>query len=214
MHMSSTVLGIIYLLIAGLPAFLIFLYRRQYRGKSLSLVITVMCALLTEWVLCNAIMHFCRADYAIIFWHEAKYIGIAYIPVLVFMFALEYTSIKLPLISKKPGLLFILPTITVFIVATNPFHHLFRPSLAIDIGQVVKIHSENAWWYNVHAFYSYTLIGLTVLLFLIDFLRQPRVYRSRPGLILLGITVPTFINLLFDSGFINMKLPVETTPWP
>ena len=214
MHMSSTVLGIIYLLIASLPAFLIFLYRRQYQGKSLSLVITVMCALLTEWVLCNAIMHFCRADYAIIFWHEAKYIGIAYIPVLVFMFALEYTSIKLPLISKKPGLLFILPTITVFIVATNPFHHLFRTSLAIDIGQVVKIHSENAWWYNVHAFYSYTLIGLTVLLFLIDFLRQPRVYRSRPGLILLGITVPTFINLLFDSGFINMKLPVETTPWP
>lgn len=210
--MSSALLGIIYLLIASLPAFLIFLYRRQYRDKSLSLVITVMCALLTEWVLCDAIMQFCRADYAIIFWHEAKYMGIAYIPGLVLMFALEYTSIKLPLISKKLGLLFILPTITVLIVATNRFHHFFRTSLTIDIGQVVKVYNENAWWYNVHAFYSYTLIGLTVLLFLIDFLRQPRVYRSRPGLILLGITVPTFINFLFDSGFINMKLPIETTP--
>ncbi len=212
MHMSSGVLGIIYLLIASLPAFLVYLYRRQYRDKRLNLVITVMCALLTEWVLCDAIMQFCRADYAVMFWHEAKYIGIAYIPVLVLTFALEYTSIKLPLISKKPGLLFILPAITVFIVATNRFHHFFRTSLTVDIGQVVKVYSENAWWYNVHAFYSYTLIGLTVLLFLIDFLRQPRVYRSRPGLILLGITVPTFINFLFDSGFINMKLQVETTP--
>jgi diguanylate cyclase (GGDEF)-like protein len=209
--MSNGLLGTIYLLIACLPAFLIFLYRKQYQGKSLSLVITVMCALLTEWVLCNAIMQFCQADYAIIFWHEAKYIGIAYSPVLVLMFALEYTSIKLPLISNKPGLLFILPTITVLIIATNPFHHFFRASIIVAAGQVVKVYSENAWWYNVHAFYSYTLIGLTILLFLIDFLRQPRIYRRRPGLILLGITVPTFINFLFDSGF-NMKLPLETTP--
>ncbi len=211
MYMSSELLGIIYLLIASLPACLVFLYRKQYRGKSLSLVITVMGALLTEWVLCNAIMQFCRADYAIIFWHEAKFIGIVYVPVLILMFALEYTSIKLPLISKKPGLLFILPTITLFLIATNPFHHLFRTSLTINIGQVVEVHSINAWWYNVHAGYSYTLIGLTTLLFLIDLLRQPRVYRSRPGLILLGITVPTLINLLFDSGF-NLKLPLETTP--
>lgn len=209
--MNSGLLGIVYLLIASLPAFLIYLYRKQYQGKSLSLVITIMCALLTEWVLCNAITQFCRADYAIIFWHEAKYIGIAYIPVLVLMFALEYTNIKLPVISNKPGLLFILPTITVLIVATNPFHHIFRASLTITVGQMVKVYSRNAWWYNVHAFYSYTLIGLTILLFLIDFLRQPRVYRSRPGLILLGITVPTFINFLFDSGF-NMKLSLETTP--
>ena len=210
MYMSSELLGIIYLLIASLPACLVFLYRKQYRGKSLSLVITVMGALLTEWVLCNAIMQFCRADYAIIFWHEAKFIGIVYVPVLILMFALEYTSIKLPLISKKPGLLFILPTITLFLIATNPFHHLFRTSLTINIGQVVEVHSINAWWYNVHAGYSYTLIGLTTLLFLIDLLRQPRVYRSRPGLILLGITVPTLINFLFDSGF-NLKLPLETT---
>lgn len=211
MYMRSELLGIIYLLIASLPACLVFLYRKQYRGKSLSLVITVMGALLTEWVLCNAIMQFCRADYAIIFWHEAKFIGIVYVPVLILMFALEYTSIKLPLISKKPGLLFILPTITLFLIATNPFHHLFRTSLTINIGQVVEVHSINAWWYNVHAGYSYTLIGLTTLLFLIDLLRQPRVYRSRPGLILLGITVPTLINFLFDSGF-NLKLPLETTP--
>jgi hypothetical protein len=49
MYMSSELLGIIYLLIASLPACLVFLYRKQYRGKSLSLVITVMGALLTEW---------------------------------------------------------------------------------------------------------------------------------------------------------------------
>lgn len=59
MHMSSGVLGIIYLLIASLPAFLVYLYRRQYRDKRLNLVITVMCALLTEWVLCDAIMQCC-----------------------------------------------------------------------------------------------------------------------------------------------------------
>ena len=209
--MSSGLLGTIYLLIACLPACLVFLYRKQYRGKSLNLVITVLGALLAEWVLCNAIMQFCRADYAIIFWHEAKFIGIAYVPVLVFMFALQYTSIKLPLISNKPGLLFVLPTITVSIIATNPFHHLFRTSLTINIGQVVEVHTVTGWWYNVHAGYSYALIGLTILLFLIDFLRQPRVYRSRPGLILVGITIPTLINFIFDSGF-NLKLPLETTP--
>ena len=209
--MSSGLLGTIYLLIACLPAFLSFLYHKQYQGKNLGLVITVMGALLTEWVLCNAIMQFCRTDYAIIFWHEAKFIGIAYVPVLVFMFALQYTSIKLPLISNKPGLLFVLPTITVSIIATNPFHHLFRTSLTINIGQVVEVHTVTGWWYNVHAGYSYALIGLTILLFLIDFLRQPRVYRSRPGLILVGITIPTLINFIFDSGF-NLKLPLETTP--
>ena len=212
MHMSSGLLGLIYLLIASLPVFLIFLYRKQYKGKSLNLVITIMGLLLTEWVLCNAIMQFCRADYAIIFWHEAKLIGVAYVPVLVLIFALEYTSIRLPLISDKPGLLFILPTITLLIVATNPLHHLFRISLTVNIDQVVRVYKVNAWWFNVQACYGYTLVGLTILLFLIDFLRQPRVYRSRPGLILFGITVPTLINFLFDSGFINMKLPIETTP--
>lgn len=212
MYISSGLLGVIYLLIAALPGFLIFLYRKKYQGESLNLVLAFICVLLTEWVMCNAIMQFCRADYAIIFWHEAKLVVRAFVPPFILLFALEQTSIKLPLLSKTPQFIFILPAITILMTVTNPIHHFLRTSLSVTIDQIVIVHTENAWWFSVHMFYSYTLLGLTLLLFLIDYFRQPRVYRRRPGLILLGVTVPTVMNCLFDSGLINAKMPLETAP--
>lgn len=209
--MNNIKLGIIYMLIAIFTAFIVILpYREENRRRRR--IAVIICILISEWVFCNAMKQFSASQEWIIFWHQAKYIAIVFIPVFLLLLSMEHTQTKPPFIEKHACLLFVLPFLTILLMISNPLHGLFRESMQVSITSIVSVHSKNGFWYLIHAGYSYLLIMASILLCGIDLVRQPQIYKKKPAIILAGIMIPSVINFLFDSNLINNKSPFEIAP--
>lgn len=208
----NQILGTIYLIVALFPLTLALLVNRNKEKTVMNQMLFVIYLLLVEWVLCSAFKYYSQSESVILFWQDMRYIGIALIPVFLFLCSLQYSRLKLPIKQRSYCLFFIIPIITVFLVLTNQFHGLFRKSSLLSSDPIITVFTINGFWYWVHTYYSYFLIIATVNIILVEFIRQPRIYRRKPGIILAGIILPTLFNFLYDSGLVHPKLPVEMAP--
>lgn len=65
------------------------------------------------------------------FWANVQYLGIASVPVLWFVFRVQYSSWGHRPTSRQPVLLAIIPMVTPLLVWTDPWHGLMRRSVRL-----------------------------------------------------------------------------------
>ncbi|MFA4859922.1 histidine kinase N-terminal 7TM domain-containing protein [Methanoregula sp.] len=142
-----------------------------------------------------------------------EYPAMAIIPVAWLLFAFEYTGNDEWVTLKTAALLCIVPTFTVLMVATNPFHHLFYSTVTETMVDGLAFHViayGPAFW--VHALYSYALIYLTILLILQRFMISPSVYRRQIVTILVATLIPLLFNLALVLRVGHLGL-IDPTPF-
>ena len=147
-----------------------------------------------------------------VFWSKFEYLGITTMPPLYFIFAAEYSRFNKWITKRNIGLMFVLPLVTLVLVATNEQHGLIwsniypSPESAGDI--LVYEHGLFFW---IQSAYAYTLLmGGTVIL-IRSFLHLPRNQRHQIIILIIATLVPWLANLVYLAGFSPIK-GMDLTP--
>ena len=130
-----------------------------------------------------------------------QYLGIAPIGVLWLIFTTDYSRITWPGDRVLRVLAWIVPAITLLLVATNDQHHFYWSSIdevVTPIGR--RLIYRGGPWYWVNVAYSYFLILIGTATLVRGLRRFPPPYRRQTALILAGAIVPWTGNLLYLTG--------------
>ncbi len=139
-----------------------------------------------------------------------EYIGIAFIPSFLILFALSYITEteKIPLLIKF--IIYIIPIITFITVLTDPYHNLLHKNSFIDhSGPFPIVSFEKGIWYWVHiAYYNLSLL-IANLIFLKIYLKSHSRYKNQTALLFISTLIPWITLILYLSGIINWPLDIN-----
>lgn len=131
-------------------------------------------------------------------WLDATYIGVVITPPSMVGFILQLTGYYIRWISSRMYVLYIIPIVTLVLIATDPLHGLFYGGKRIP-GQS-RIFDGGSWfWVNVVYLYLLILIGIGIML--IASRRPGKLQRTQNQLILAGTMFPVISNVL---GFLGV----------
>ncbi|MEI7420510.1 MAG: histidine kinase N-terminal 7TM domain-containing protein [Prolixibacteraceae bacterium] len=129
--------------------------------------------------------------------YRLEYFGISVLSSFYLMFALQFTGKNRWLTSRNIFLILLIPAITVLMVDTNHYHHLFYYREELDLtGPYPSFSFIPSVWYYIHQIYVIGAMLLSLGLLVRMFRNTAQLYRSQLRLILLATTFP-FLGYLF-----------------
>jgi PAS domain S-box-containing protein len=140
-----------------------------------------------------------------IFWDDFQFIGSMFVPLLLMIFAYEYTGQEKLLPRRTRMVLTVIPVLFLLLLYTNSFHGLVRTPTA----QIVSGKPFDALLYDftplmwVSFIYSYLAYLAATVLFIRNLLRQHRLFRAQTLIILVGFVFP-FLGSI--PGVIGMAI--------
>ena len=130
------------------------------------------------------------------------YIGACLVPVAVFFMGLIYANTKIEF-KKRYLLLFIIPIISLIVLWTNDYHHLFYEHYSVDFQ--TNVYGPYA---TIHNIYSYILLAWGILYMLKFSIKNSGFFSKQSLLIVLGVSVPLVVNILGTFKIIPMSIYV------
>ena len=141
------------------------------------------------------------------------YMGIVTVPVAWLLFAFEYTGRRHWITPRHLVLLFAIPVITVFMVATNSLYHLYYTAVSpAIIGGLVYHTLSYGPFFWLHLAYSYLLVYVAVMLIIQRFVLTSALYRGQLMAILIAVLTPFFVNLAYVLRLGSFSL-IDPTPF-
>lgn len=200
---TSTITTFITLVIACIILLIFFVRMANKKSKQqIELVFVTILGLLLFWILCLILqlvfVNFNNANP--IYFDYFVYISACNLPVLLLIMSLVYTKTKIKF-SKKYGLLFIIPTLSLILLWTNDFHHLFYVTYSTNLSETVT-----GPWVIVHSIYSYGLIAISAFLLINSSSKNASFFSKQTVLIVIGVLVPVVVNGLGTFNIINMSI--------
>ena len=96
---------------------------------------------------------------------QLRYVVVALIPVLWFLFAMSYVRRQMRLPRRLLNVVGIVPLATIALTTTNQWHHLMWDSARlVEIDGFVGLETTPGPWFYVHAVYSYALMTVATTL--------------------------------------------------
>lgn len=128
------------------------------------------------------------------------YIGTCFLPValLATTLILKNTKIKF---NKNFLLLFIVPIISLIVLWTNDFHHLFYVNYSLIIPEIVV-----GPYFIIHSIYTYGLLFISIFLLIQTSFKTSGFFSRQSMLLLLGTLIPIVINLLGTTKIVSMNV--------
>ncbi|MBX3009278.1 MAG: PAS domain S-box protein [Melioribacteraceae bacterium] len=114
------------------------------------------------WIIGNAIEVLSQDFETKVFGLTLSYLAIPILPALWSIGVLRFITLGIKPSRRFVVLIMVVPIITVFLMATNIFHHLMYINFSlIEYGQFLLIKPQQGAWFWVHVFYSYSMIAVT-----------------------------------------------------
>ena len=139
-----------------------------------------------------------------IYFENIIYIGTCFLPVALLFTSLILWNTKITF-KKSYLLLFVVPFLSLLMIWTNDFHHLFYEQYSLNINEM-----RYGSYFYIHSIYSYGLTFASMLILIYSSVKTSGFFSKQSILILLGSIIPTTINLLGYIGIINIT--VYATP--
>ncbi len=131
------------------------------------------------------------------FFARIEYLGIAFAPVVWFLFAAEYSGTCRQFVRKHEKLFFLFPILSILLMLTNDFHGLFFRGYSVDspggFPLLVIQHGPLFWIFYV---YSFILILFGIFFFFMQFILLTVPYRTQAGIALAAACIPVVGNIL------------------
>ncbi|MDF2613819.1 MAG: domain S-box protein [Clostridia bacterium] len=198
--LTGTILYITYssvsIIVLMTMAFL-FWKRRSAVGASSMMLIMILAV---EWSMCTLLSSVCSYFEVKIFWDKLSYLGVVYIPVVWLIFSLQYTRKENDLKKGHIYLLLIIPCITLFMVFTNDYHHLFASQTRIELlkgSNLQLVVIDYASWFWIHASYSLSMIIVGMVILLYTLVRLSKIYTKQAIIMILAVLIPFSDQILF-----------------
>lgn len=183
--------------------------QRATSGKSATLIALLMSAVVF-WTVFYGLEIIGSSDTFKLFCYRAKFLGVAFIPVIWMLFGLQYTGRTQWTTPRRIALLCILPCVTTALIWTNQFHGLMWSYLAVaDIGGLSVASSSTGTWFWVHSLYSYVLIMTASYFLFRQFAGSPGLYRRQLTALLISVIAPMIANAVTIFG----NQPIDYTPF-
>ncbi len=135
-----------------------------------------------------------------IYFEYFSYIGGCFLPISVFFTGKIFANTKVKF-KKIYLFLFVIPIISLLILWTNDFHHLFYEKYSINLSDSVF-----GPYMIIHNIYSYLLLFLGILSLLKYSIKNSGFFSKQSLLILTGISFPIIINFLGTFKIIPMTI--------
>ncbi|MFQ3318390.1 MAG: signal transduction histidine kinase [Natronomonas sp.] len=145
-------------------------------------------------------------------WTAVMYLGVVLAAVLFFVFAMVYSGRERNLTPGRTAALFVLPTTSLVLIATNPSHGLFFADVTeATLGANTVYTTISGPWFWVHTTYSYALFGIATALLAQFAANNHRIYRKQTLAVLGGAIIPWVVNAAYVF-YVGMTFPVDPTP--
>ncbi len=196
-------------LVAGAVAVIAWKRAMTSVGRSLAFL---MAAVFT-WSLAAACEAAVPATATKVLFSKIEYLGIATVPVLMFLFALRFLRSGVRLGKWRTAALWVIPIMTLLLAATNEKHHLiwsgFR-SLGGPSEQLLIYEHGSFFW--IHTGYSYILLFATTVFLLLAFFRFKGIHRRQALTLLMAFPLPWIGNALYLAGLAGAEKGYDHTP--
>ena len=196
-------------LIVTVIAELIVLYFIRKRGNKrnqlvIAFELTMLCMML--WciglIIQILVINSISPDYAV-YPDYFTYLPVVLTPVALFF--ISYIFVKKEIHFKKWFLLlFIVPAITMIVLWTNDFHHLFYEYYSVNTAET----TFGSYFY-VHSLYTYGLFAVDIIMLLRASVKQSSMLSKQSLLIILGSLIPIVVNIL---GMTVIDTNIYVTP--
>ncbi|MBN1487135.1 MAG: PAS domain-containing protein [Anaerolineae bacterium] len=176
-------------------------YSWRHRSAPGARAFSVLMALAAFLSLVNNLSMLSPSPHAAFFWFRLMFFSLAFMPVFLLIFAVEYTKQMAWLFPKRWIALLVIPTLTQVLVWTNDWHHLFARDFGsfLEIGPYLVSDRSTAllapgfWVYTVS---GYLLTLLAVILIVRVAIRTFRLYRGQAMALLGGVFFPVLGTVL------------------
>lgn len=129
------------------------------------------------------------------------YIGTCFLPVAIFFTGLIFAKTKITF-KKKYLLFFIVPALSLIVLWTNDYHHLFYKIYSYLYLSDCKVGP----YMIIHNIYSYTLLFLGVIQIVNVASKNSGFFSKQTLLIVVGISIPLITNILGTLKIISMTV--------
>ncbi len=141
---------------------------------------------------------------AMLFWSKVEYLGIAAIPALWIIMAIQYIGKDRWLTRSVYAALFFIPLVTLFLHYTDNYWHLFYHATSVILQPFPHLLITRGPWYWVNLAYLYLSLIFGDILLINKFWRAAPSYYKQAWIILIGSLAPMI------SGIINLG---DKDPW-
>ena len=128
------------------------------------------------------------------------YIGTCLLPVALFFVAIIFKNTKIRF-KKKYLLLFIIPFLTLGVLYTNQYHHLFYDVYSSNLNEMVY-----GPYFYVHTIYTYGLLLISMWIMINSSFKNAGAFSKQTILIIIGTAFPIAINVLGTLKIFNMNV--------
>jgi diguanylate cyclase (GGDEF)-like protein len=180
---------------------------------SVGRLLAVLMAAVFVWSLTAALEAAATGTAAKVLLSKIEYVGIATVPVLMFLFALRFLQSGRKLKAILALILWIIPAATIVLAFTNERHHLIWSGFvpAADPRNHLLIY-EHGTFFWVHTSYSYVLLMATTAFLLLAYFRFKDLYRRQALSLLLAFPLPWIGNAIYLAGLAGSDRGYDFTP--
>lgn len=137
-----------------------------------------------------------------LFWIRIEYLGIALIPAYLIQFTLAFTGRESVIHTRNQISWFLVPVVTLAMVATTPGHAYHYATAAVDASGPFPMLSFTAGpWYWIHTAYFYSIMVWTLHELVRRYRRTEGLYKRQTLIIIIGALLPWIVNGMYLSGF-------------
>jgi len=186
-------------LIIGITVSLYLIYRlwknRRTQGTS-NLLFALFCV--SFWSLSSVFEVGLQDYFSKLIAAKAEYLGISYLGLAIFSFALVYSGRNNWLTRLRLGLLALIPTITFLLAVTNDWHHLLWSFVIMpESGHIGPLSVGPGPWYFVNVAYQYILLLISTFFFIQVAIKSRKIIRKQAIFILSGMMISWIGNFIY-----------------
>ena len=194
-----------FILLFVVVALFISLYyiRKKQKHNQLSFIFTIDIILIALQCICTFIQSLLIPlnNAELLFKVEyITYIANVFMPVSLLYTGLIFANTKIKF-KKAHLLLFIIPVLSLIMLWTNNYHHLFYVTYSTNLNETVF-----GSYVNVHRIYTYLLLFVGVFYLLKYSIKNAGFFSKQSVFISLGVLVPIVVNILGSFGIIKMSI--------
>ncbi len=130
------------------------------------------------------------------------YIGGCLLPVQIFLIGRSFAHSKIEF-NWKYVLLFIVPIMTIVIVATQDPYHIFYQKYMFSLtNRVVEV----GWYFYVHTVYSYIFLFAGLIYILVFSVKNSGISVKQASIMIVGSITPIAVNILYTLGVFGLNI--------
>ncbi len=186
----------------------VYLWPRRTRPGGMAFLL--MLAAIIVWAGADALELASATLEQKLFWRVAQQFGIVFLPPSWLLFAFTYLDVQPWRHSRARWLLFFIPVLTLGIVLTNPWHHLFYKAVRLSTEIPPQLEVAPGYWYWFHIGYSYLCLTVGLALIAGAFWHASPLFRRQMLWLGIGFLFPFLTNWTYLSQI--TYLGVDPTP--